>query len=128
MRRILRSLSWMVGVIGLLAFASIAVVAQSSGTQALAPAEATATKDWTPPRTAWGDPDLQGVWDYRTITPLERPRDFGTREFLTSEEAAALEKRAAKRLDEPPDETVPATTVHAPYWTDPGRRVLEDSC
>jgi hypothetical protein len=126
MRRILRPLSRMVGVIVLLACASIGLGAQSSGTQALTPAGAVARGDWTPPRTSWGDPDLQGVWDYRTITPLERPRDFGTREFLTADEAAALEKRAAKRLDEPPDETVPATTVHAPYWTDPGRRVLED--
>ena len=29
------------------------------------------------PRTPWGHPDLQGTWDYRTITPLERPREFG---------------------------------------------------
>jgi hypothetical protein len=126
MWRISRSLSWTVGVCGLLASASISIGAQSSGAQALAPSSGSATSEWTPPRTSWGDPDLQGVWDYRTITPLERPRDFGNREFLTSEEAAALEKRAARRLDEPPDETVSAITVHAPYWTDPGRRVLED--
>jgi hypothetical protein len=126
MRRILRSLSWIVGVVGLVALVSAPVAAQSSGAPARAPKAGAAAADWTPPRTSWGDPDLQGVWDYRTITPLERPRDFGNREFLTTEEAAALEKRAAKRLDEPPDETVPATTVHAPYWTDPGRRVLED--
>ena len=31
------------------------------------------------PRTPWGDPDLQGVWDFRTATPLERPEDRGTR-------------------------------------------------
>jgi hypothetical protein len=37
-----------------------------------------------------------------------------------------LERRAAKRLDEPPDETAPANLVHAPYWTDPGRKVLDD--
>ena len=43
---------------------------------------------WAPktPRTPWGDPDLQGTWDYRTITPLERAREFGTREFYTEEE------------------------------------------
>src|SRR5919204_1425046 len=48
------------------------------------------------------------------------------RQFLTDEEVSQLETRAAKRLDEPPDESVPATTVHAPYWTDPGRKVLDD--
>ena len=35
------------------------------------------------PRTAWGAPDLQGVWDFRTITPLQRPEDLGDKEFLT---------------------------------------------
>src|SRR6476660_3398494 len=77
-------------------------------------------------KTAWGDPDLQGVWDYKTITPLERPANFGDRQFLTDEEVARLEANAAKRLDAPPDETVPATLVHAPYMTDPGRKVDED--
>ena len=28
-------------------------------------------------RTAWGDPDLQGIWDYRSMTPMERPVDLG---------------------------------------------------
>jgi hypothetical protein len=39
---------------------------------------------------------------------------MGDRQFLTDEEAGQLEARAAKRLDEPPDESVPANTVHAP--------------
>ena len=49
------------------------------------------------PRTPWGAPDLQGVWDYRTITPLERPRDLADREFLTEEEAATRNEEAAAR-------------------------------
>ncbi len=69
-------------------------------------------------RTPWGDPDLQGTWDYRTITPLERPQNMGDRQFLTDAEAATLEARAAKRLDEPPDESVPANTIHAPSSRD----------
>ena len=77
-------------------------------------------------RTPWGDPDLQGTWDYRTITPLERPQNMGDRQFLTDAEANQLETRAAKRMDQPPDENVPANTIHAPYWTDPGRRVVDD--
>ena len=40
------------------------------------------------PQTPWGAPDLQGVWDFRTITPLQRPEDLGDKEFLTDEEAA----------------------------------------
>ena len=39
------------------------------------------------PRTPWGHPDLQGIWDFRTITPLERPEALGDLAFLTAEEA-----------------------------------------
>ena len=77
------------------------------------------------PRTPWGDPDLQGVWDYRTITPLERRPELGDREFYTDEEIAELEARAARRMDQPPDESTPANLVHAQYMTDPGRYVDE---
>ena len=49
------------------------------------------------PRTAWGAPDLQGVWDFRTITPLQRPQRYEDREFLTREEAAALKRDAINR-------------------------------
>src|SRR2546421_8399687 len=77
-------------------------------------------------KTAWGDPDLQGVWDYKTITPVERPAAMGDRQFLNDEEVARLEGNAAKRLDSPPDENTPANLVHAPYMTDAGRKVDED--
>lgn len=76
-------------------------------------------------RTSWGDPDLQGVWDYRTITPLERRPEMGDRKFYTEEEVAQLEGRAARRLDEAPDTTVQTNLVHADYLTDPGRHVDE---
>ncbi len=52
-----------------------------------------------PPRTAWGDPDLQGVWDYRTITPMQRPPEQADREFLTDEEAASRDQAEADRLE-----------------------------
>ena len=44
-------------------------------------------------RTSWGDPDLQGIWNNPFVTPLERPQEFGTREFLTKEEIAAAEQK-----------------------------------
>ena len=31
------------------------------------------------PRTAWGEPDLMGIWDFRTMTPLQRPADLAER-------------------------------------------------
>src|SRR3954467_10163566 len=96
-----------------------------------APAAKTATKPAAAAKsyaakTPWGDPDLQGVWDYKTITPLERPANFGDRQFLNDEEVARLEGAAGKRLDSPPDENTPVGLVHAPYMTDPGRKVDED--
>ena len=49
--------------------------------------------------TADGHPDLSGVWSSASVTPLERPKDLGAKEFFTKEEAAAYEKRslAAKK-------------------------------
>jgi hypothetical protein len=85
---------------------------------------AVAKDSYDTPRTPWGDPDIQGTWDYRNITPLQRPNDVGDREFFTEEEAAELEGRAAERLDEAPEETT-AGLVHAQYWTDPGRYLDE---
>src|SRR2546430_1042200 len=59
------------------------------------------------PLTAWGKPDLQGIWDFRTITPLERPAKLANREFLTEEEAAILEQETVdknREQDERPAE------------------------
>ncbi len=53
---------------------------------------------WTPPHTPWGDPDLQGIWSNATLTPIERPKELGEKHFLTSDQAAELEERAAHAL------------------------------
>ena len=51
----------------------------------------------TAPRTVWGQPDLRGIWDFRTITPLQRPESLAEQEFLTEEEAANLEQEVLER-------------------------------
>ena len=66
-------------------------------------------------QTPWGDPDLQGVWDYRTLTPLERPEDLADKEFLTEEEAASLEQETVDRnerlLNRAPERTTASDNV-----------------
>ena len=56
------------------------------------PTDTPAGKAWTPPRTSWGDPDLQGIWTtahFGRSVPLERSREYAGRVELTQEEADA---------------------------------------
>src|SRR5437588_2588201 len=58
----------------------------------------TTHKAWTPPRTADGQPDLQGVWTNNSVTPLERPKDLAAKEFYTEAELKELAKKEHERL------------------------------
>ncbi len=84
-----------------------------------------------PPRTVWGTPDLQGVWDFRTLTPLERPRDLGDKAFLSAEEAAEREQAAFDRNLETwerearPTEAGDNVGGYNNFWMDNGTRVIE---
>jgi hypothetical protein len=82
-------------------------------------------KAWTLPRTLDGQPDLQGVWDLRSATPLERPDEYAGREFLTDAEVAAFEQRAVERADgRPPGDARTTPSVHPVWWLDYGRKVV----
>ena len=53
-----------------------------------------------PPRTPWGDPDLQGVWHSSGVTPMERPDEYQGRATLTDEETSQLRTQAAERAEQ----------------------------
>jgi hypothetical protein len=87
--------------------------AGAAGPQAAAPRAA--------PRTAWGDPDLQGIWSYATITPLERPERYAGREFLTPEEIAALDADSASAGDQrSSDPQADVAGAYNAFWWDRG--------
>ena len=91
----------------------------------LAPAAAAAQDA---PRTPWGDPDLQGTYTNKTITPLERPEELGDKEFLSAEEVASQEQARVRRNEElllaAPRRTVAGGNVggYNNFWLDGGTR------
>jgi hypothetical protein len=94
------------------------------------PAAAGAQDEAASPRTAWGDPDLQGVWNNATLTPFQRPVELGTQEFLTEEEAATIAQRNVDRnaaLWEAPARATEAggnVGAYNNFWMERGRTVV----
>ncbi len=89
--------------------------------------------------TAWGDPDLRGIWDFRTISPLERPEALGDQAILTEEEVADLEQEVVDRnlslLNRAAERTAAADQVdrrddgspgfYNNFWLDRGTRAVD---
>jgi len=98
---------------------------------ALAPAKVSGqtSQDADTLRTPWNEPDLQGIWANQTATPLQRPTEYGNREFLTDEERAALDRQRLERAlanpgrdqrKEPGSEKDVAGAYNAFWNTQPG--------
>src|SRR6266704_6616074 len=94
-----------------------------------AKAAAAIAANWTPPRTPWGDPDLQGFYLSLSYTPLERPPELAGKAFYTEAEALAAFKKAVEE-----DAEVDPRTVHYDWkeygmdaWQSPVRPNLRTS-
>ena len=108
--------------------ALIAVVSSVGMTPVLAQTDGSGSL----PRTPNGHPDLQGIWDFRTITPLERPDELAGIQFLTAEEAATFEAetlegrnkdlRAADGLSAEQD----VSNAYNQFWWDYGTELTAD--
>jgi hypothetical protein len=87
-----------------------------------------AAKGWSPARTPWGDPDLQGTWtsDDCIRTPMNRPANLGDRSYYTEQELADREKQIVQQQDRDrqefaaPDQRV--TTGPPNHWGDRAKR------
>jgi hypothetical protein len=118
--------------LGVLAIALVVVsVLAARGQFAFLPsalmASSTTAGKWTPPKTAWGDPDLQGIYNYGTSTPLQRPKQVGDKQVLSDEEAGTLEDDLASRLNRDRRDGGAAADVGRSYneiWMDPARMRL----
>ncbi len=78
-----------------------------------------------PPRTPWGDPDLQGTWTNTTTTPLERPDDLEGKELLTEEERA--ERNPESGLSTESQSATRPTGAYNDYWLEKGELSLRTS-
>ena len=79
------------------------------------------------PRTPDGRVDLQGVWSFATLTPLERPRELADKAVLTAEEAAAFERLQLERQNKDNRSAQARQDVEGAYnnfWWDYGTRVI----
>src|SRR5262245_21514058 len=97
---------------------------QTEATKAPRPAGRPAAKAWAPPRTPWGDPDLQGIWNDATSTPLQRPGKYAGKDVLTEEEASGFAEELAHDLNRDRRDGGNAVDVNRAYnehWRDAKR-------
>ena len=81
----------------------------------------------SPPRAADGHPDLQGTWNFSSLTPLERPAQFADKPVLTDAEAAEFERQTLERIDADRRRDTAEADVAQAYnnaWYDRGTKVV----
>lgn len=78
------------------------------------------------PRLENGLPDMQGTWDFRTITPFQRPEALGNKSVLTAEEASIFEAEERERRDRDNFTDTTTTGDYNQFWYDRGEEILGD--
>ncbi|HEV3334308.1 MAG TPA: hypothetical protein VG096_25150 [Bryobacteraceae bacterium] len=94
------------------------IVALMTLTLLAMPAQPQSAKTYTPPKTADGQPDIAGVWSNASIVPLERPKELEGKQFFTSEEEAAYEKKVFARSSRDKTPAEGAVGTYNDFWWD----------
>lgn len=125
-RRIMTSAGVLTTAFSLLTTISVTGQAEAPPPRASAPATRSAAKAWTPPRTPWGDPDLEGIWPSTDMVgvPFERPAELAGRTELSDEEFAKREAQAGRQAQADSEEFV-STAARTGDGTGPPSHWLE---
>ncbi len=106
-------------------FLALALIAIPLAAQTAKPAAAKSAKGYTAPKTAWGDPDLQGQWPATANIPMQRPANLGERSTLTPEELKQRQSQAAQAAEGDGEEfasSETAVSINPPgYWVERGK-------
>src|SRR5215831_18681060 len=91
-----------------------------------------AAKSFTPPKTPWGDPDIQGLWPADSQIPMQRPLTQAEKNALSPEELARREEQFRKQAEADNEEFAPAkgatTTINPPgYWVERAKPNVQTS-
>jgi hypothetical protein len=122
-----RPLASLVALVAVIVGLSLAPAPLAGQAQTAAARASAAAKSWTPPRTPWGDPDVQGIFTNKSVNgvPFERPLQFGSRFELTPEELADRARQVQRDENAPPRALSGADTGGGPgHWADTGRSQL----
>ena len=84
----------------LMLLAQMPAAGQQAATRATQKTAAPASTSFAVPRTSWGDPNLEGVYTFATLTPFQRPAAQASKDVLTEEEQKALEEQLKKKQEE----------------------------
>jgi hypothetical protein len=109
------------------ALGTLAWAAAQSAPAAKSTVKAANGKAWTVPHLPDGEPDLQGIWSNATVTPLERPKELGNKQYFTEKEAAEFAKMMVQRNNadnRPDDKVADVALAYNDTWYDRGNKTV----